>query len=238
MNGTLYIVATPIGNLGDITFRAIETLKAVDLIACEDTRHTKILLSRYSIAKPLTSYFEHNKLKKTAYLIGLLKEGKNIALVSDAGTPGISDPGYRVIKEAIENNIETVALPGPNAAITALVLSGEPTDRFVFEGFLPSKAAARRKKLAGFKLEKRTIIIYESPYRVLATLGDIQETFGDIRVACVREATKKFEEVKREKVSELLDCFEKTAPRGEFVLVFNPRKQEPPPGGEQNRSNQ
>lgn len=224
MSGTLYIVATPIGNLGDITFRAVETLKAADLIACEDTRRTKILLSKYSITKPLTSYFEHNKLEKGRYLIGLLKEGKNIALVSDAGTPGINDPGFRIIRDAIDEGIAVLALPGPSAVITALVLSGAPTDRFIFEGFLPNKSAARKKRLTGLRSEKRTVIIYESPYRVRAALKDILETLGDIELACIREATKKFEEVRRGKASALLEHFEKAAPRGEFVLVFNPRK--------------
>ncbi|MFH1868624.1 MAG: 16S rRNA (cytidine(1402)-2'-O)-methyltransferase [Candidatus Omnitrophota bacterium] len=224
MSGTLYIVATPIGNLGDITFRAIETLKAVDLIACEDTRHTKILLSRYNIDKPLTSYFEHNKIQKTRYLLSVLKEGKNVALVSDAGTPGISDPGFKIIKEAIENSIDIQALPGASALVTALILSGAPTDSFTFAGFLPNKTAARKKKLLEFKGGKRTVLIYESPHRVLATLRDILDVLGDIKAACVREATKKFEEVKREKVSALLSHFEKTAPRGEFVIVFNPTK--------------
>ena len=222
--GTLYIVATPIGNLEDITFRAIETLKKVYLIACEDTRRTKILLSRYNIKVPLTSYFEHNKLKKAGYLIGLLKEGKDIALVSDAGTPGISDPGYRIIKDAIDNGVGIAAIPGANAAITALVLSGMPTDRFIFEGFLSNKRVARKKRLIEFRGEKRTIILYESPYRILKTLEDIREVFGDIKIACVREATKKFEEVKRNTPSSLISYFEEKAPRGEFVLVFNPRQ--------------
>jgi len=223
MSGTLYIVATPIGNLEDISLRAIETLKNADLIACEDTRHTKVLLTRYDITKPLTSYFEHNKIKKSQYLIGLLREGKAIALVSDAGTPGISDPGYRIIKDAIDNDVEVVAIPGPNAAITALVLSGMPTDRFIFEGFLPNRSAARKKKLTELKDEKRTIIIYESPHRVLVTLRDMQEVLGDIRIACIREATKKFEEALRDKVSSLIEHFSHKKPRGEFVIVFNPR---------------
>lgn len=233
ISGALYIIATPIGNLKDITFRAIEVLKSIDLIACEDTRRTKILLSRYNIKTTLTSYFEHNQLKKAGYLIGLLKEGKNIALVSDAGTPGISDPGYRIIKDAIDSGVEIQAIPGPNAAITALVLSGMPTDRFVFEGFLPNKATARKKRLAEFKGEKRTIILYESPYRVLKTLKDMKETFGDIKTACIREATKKFEEIKRNNLSNLISFFEKTSPRGEFVLVFNLRQRKAPSlGGE------
>lgn len=223
INGKLYIVATPIGNLDDITFRAVEVLKNADVIACEDTRRTGILLTRYNIKKPLISYFEHNEIKRTGRLLAFLKEGKAVALVSDAGTPGISDPGYRIIKEAIENEIEISAIPGPNAAITALVLSGMPTDRFIFEGFLPNKKAARRKKLSEFKGEKRTIILYESPYRVLAALKDMEDIFGSMKVACVREATKMFEEVKRDTPANLIAHFNERAPKGEFVIVFNPR---------------
>src|SRR5689334_17282195 len=152
----LYIVATPIGNLKDITFRAIETLNSVDLIAAEDTRHTKILLDEYKIKKPMTSYFEHNEFKKGDYILNLLKEGKDVALVTDAGTPGISDPGYKLIKIAQENNIPIAVIPGPSAVIAALSLSGLPTDAFTFEGFLPVKSAARRKKLESLSNEKRT----------------------------------------------------------------------------------
>jgi len=225
MSGTLYIVSTPIGNLEDITFRAVEILKKVDIIACEDTRHTKSLLSRYNIQGSLTSYFEHNKIKKSKDLLDLLSDGKEIALVSDAGTPGISDPGYRILKDAIDNGIEVVPIPGPSAAIVALTLSGMPTDKFTFEGFLPNKQHARRRHLAALEGERRTIIVYESPHRVLAALKDIKEVLGDIKVACVREATKKFEEVKRELVSVLIAHFEQTKPKGEFVLVFNMKEE-------------
>jgi 16S rRNA (cytidine1402-2'-O)-methyltransferase len=221
MAGILYIVSTPIGNLKDITLRAIDILKEADLIACEDTRHARILLEKYDIATPVTSYFEYSKPKKAQYIISLLKEGKSVALISDAGTPGISDPGFRIIRDAIESGIETIAIPGASAAITALVLSGMPTDRFVFEGFLPSKTSQRRKKLLGLAKETRTILAYESPYRVLATLKDMREIFGDIRIACIREATKKFEEVKRMNLGDAITHFEKNKPRGEFVLVFN-----------------
>lgn len=216
----LYIVSTPIGNLRDITFRAVETLKEVDLIAAEDTRHTKILTRHYGIETPLTSYFEHNEFKKGEYLLGLLKEGKNIALVTDAGTPGLSDPGYHLIKLARENNIPMTVVPGPAALIAALSLSGLPCHNFIFEGFLPVKSAARRKKLERFKDEERTIIFYESPYRLLKTLKDIEEVLDNPAVVCVRELTKKFEEVKRASAGELLEYFGAKIPRGEFVLLL------------------
>lgn len=221
MTGRLFIVATPIGNLKDITIRALDTLRAADLIACEDTRHSRILLAEYDINRPLTSYFEHSKQKKSRYLLELLRQGKNIALISDAGTPGISDPGYRIIKDCLDNGIEVEAIPGPSAAITALTLSGMPTDRFVFEGFLPNKQAARRRCLKQLISEERTIIVYESPHRLLRALQDIKDVLGDIRLACIREATKKFEEVIRETVSAQIAHFLQHPPKGEFVLVFN-----------------
>ncbi len=217
----LYIVATPIGNLKDITLRALEILKSVDLIACEDTRHTKILTSHYGINRPLVSYYEYNKISRGEYLMKLLKEGKLIALVSDAGTPGISDPGSLIIKQAIENNIPVTFIPGPAAFVDALVLSGFPANKFIFEGFLPVKPGARRKKLSELTEEKRTIIIYESPHRLLKTLKDILDIMGDIDISCARELTKKFEEIKRGKASELLDYFEKQGVRGEFILVLS-----------------
>lgn len=217
----LYIVSTPIGNLKDITLRAIETLKSVDLIAAEDTRHTKILCIHYTINTPLTSYFEHNQLRKGDYLLGLLQEGKNIALVTDAGTPGISDPGYHLISLAKKNNIPLTVIPGPTAFIAALSLSGLPADRFVFEGFLPVKSAARRKRLEDFKEEKRTVIFYESPYRLVKTLKDVEEVLGDPVVVCGRELTKKFEEVREGLASELGKYFSEKKPKGEFVMLLN-----------------
>ncbi|MDP3789225.1 MAG: 16S rRNA (cytidine(1402)-2'-O)-methyltransferase [Candidatus Omnitrophota bacterium] len=223
MAGTLYVVATPIGNLEDITLRAIEVLKSVDVIAAEDTRHTKILTTRYGINTPLTSYFQYNQIKKTDFLIDLLKKGKNIALVSDAGTPGISDPGFTVIRKALEEGIATVPIPGPSAFLTALSISGLPTDKFIFEGFLSSKTARRQKQLAGFKEEERTVIIYESPHRLLKTLNDISEVIGDINIVCAREITKKFEEIRREKVSESIGHFSSTKILGEFIIIFNPK---------------
>lgn len=218
-----YIVSTPIGNLKDITLRAIEVLKDVDLIAAEDTRHTKILTQHYNIDTPLTSYFEHNKIKKAGYLIKLLKEGKHIALVTDAGTPGISDPGYRLIKMAKENDIPMTVVPGACAMIAALSLSGLPTDSFVFAGFLPVKSAARKRKLEEFRQEKRTIIFYESPHRIIKALEDIKEVLDDPEVVCARELTKKFEEVKKSPASQLIKHFTKHKPRGEFVLLLNLR---------------
>lgn len=217
----LYLVSTPIGNLKDITLRAIETLQNVDLIAAEDTRHTKILTDHYQIKTPATSYFEHNQIQKANYLLRLLKEGKNIALVSDAGTPGISDPGYYLIKLVQENNIPMTVVPGPTALIAGLTLSGLPAHSFVFEGFLPVKSLARREKLESLKDEISTIIFYESPHRLLKTLGDIQEILDDPHVVCVREISKKFEEVKKGTAGELLHHFKIHRPRGEFVVLID-----------------
>ena len=216
----LYIVSTPIGNLKDITLRALETLKSVDLIAAEDTRHTKILLDHYEISKPLTSFFEHNEDRKTQDLIAQLKAGKNIALVSDAGTPGISDPGYPLIRAAQEEGIKIEVIPGVSAVITALTASGLPSHSFIFEGFLPVKSGARRKKLEGFKEEDRTVIFYESPHRVLKTLKDIVEVLDNPTVVCARELTKKFEEIRKGPAEELLVYFTSHPPKGEFVLLI------------------
>jgi len=215
----LYIVATPIGNLRDITVRAIEVLKSVDLIACEDTRHTKILLSHYGIKIPTTSYFQHNKVTKGQYLIQLLKEGKSIALVSDAGTPGILDPGYQIINLAIKNNIETTFIPGPAALINALVLSGKPAHKFMFEGFLPRGPLARQNRLREISRLGYTVIFYESCHRILKTLQDIQEAFGDREIVVLRELTKKFEEIKRGSAKDILEELKQEKPRGEFVIV-------------------
>ncbi|NQT47328.1 MAG: 16S rRNA (cytidine(1402)-2'-O)-methyltransferase [Candidatus Omnitrophica bacterium] len=219
MIGTLHIVSTPIGNLGDITLRAIETLKSVDLIAAEDTRTTRKLTTRFDIRTPLTSFYEHNKGTKADYLIKALREGKNVALVSEAGTPGISDPGFSIIARAIKEDIPVTAIPGPSASIMALVLSGKPTHKFVFEGFLSNKSGARRKRLEALKKEERTIIFYESPHRILKMLKDLLEIMGDKEIAVARELTKKFEEVRRGRVSEILDYFNTKGVKGEFVVV-------------------
>ncbi len=215
----LYIVSTPIGNLKDITFRAVETLKQVDLIAAEDTRHTRILTKHYDIQTPLTSYFEHNKVKKGDELLKILQEGKDIALVTDAGTPGISDPGYRLIQLAKEHNIGMTVIPGASACIAALSLSALPTDRFVFEGFLPVKSPSRCTRLETFKDERRTIIFYESPHRLIKCLKDIQKVLDDPFVVCAREITKKFEEVCEGSASELVEHFEQRGVKGEFVVL-------------------
>lgn len=216
----LYIVATPIGNLKDITLRAIEVLKSVDLIACEDTRHTKILLDHYSIKKPTTSFFQHNRFIKGEYLLGLLKQGKNIALVSDAGTPGILDPGYNLINLAIKNNIEITVIPGPTAFVNALVLSGKPSHEFIFAGFLPNRAQARRNRLKTLAKLKRSLIFYESCHRIQATLEDIQAVFGEREIFVARELTKKFEEIKRGSAKDILEGLKQQKPRGEFVIVI------------------
>jgi len=219
MTGTLYIVATPIGNLEDITLRAIETLKKADLIAAEDTRHTKILLDRYQIKTPATSYFEYNKVRKTDYLLKVLKEGKSVALVSDAGTPGISDPGYKIIRECIDNDIPVIPIPGPSGLITALTVSGKPTDKFTFEGFLSNKSLRRKNQLKKLKAEGRTVVLYESPHRIVKLLEDILEIYGDIEIALARELTKKFEEIRREKVIASIKHFTAHPPKGEFIVM-------------------
>lgn len=216
----LYIVSTPIGNLQDITLRALEVLKTVDLIAAEDTRHTKILLDHYQITTPLTSYFEHNEKNKAGHLIELLRDGKNIALVTDAGTPGISDPGYRLVSAAKAQDIPMTVVPGACALIAALSLSALPTDSFVFAGFLPVKTAGRKRKFEEFKSEHRTIIFYESPHRILKTLADIAEVLPDWNVVAAREITKKFEEVRRGTAGEILEYFKKHTFKGEFVILL------------------
>lgn len=217
----LYIVSTPIGNLKDITFRAVETLKNVSLIAAEDTRHTKILLDHYDIKTPTTSYYDQNEKVKSQYILTLLREGKDVALVSDAGTPGISDPGFVLIRAAQENNIPVAVIPGACAAIAALSVSGLASHAFVFEGFLPVKSGARRKKLEAYKEEARTVVFYESPHRLLKTLKDIVEVLDNPVVVCARELTKKFEEVKKAPAQEILQHFTSHPPRGEFVIVVN-----------------
>jgi len=216
----LYIVSTPIGNLSDITFRAIEVLKSADLIACEDTRHTKILLDHYSIKTPTTSFFQHNRFTKGEYLLKLLKEGKNIALVSDAGTPGILDPGYNLINLAITNSIPMTLIPGPTALINGLVLSGKPAHKFIFEGFLPNKPIARRNRLKELAKTEHTIVLYESCHRILDTLSAIEEIWPGKDVAICRELTKKFEEILRAKPENIIEHLNTHSYKGEFVVVI------------------
>lgn len=216
----LYIIATPIGNLKDITFRAVEALKSVDLIACEDTRHTKILLTHYGIATPTTSFFQHNRFTKGEYLINLLKAGKNIALVSDAGTPGILDPGYNLINLAIKNNLEMTFIPGAAAFINALVLSGKPAHEFYFAGFLPNRSGARKNQLEKLKKLGCTLIFYESCHRILASLEDINLVFSDQEIVVARELTKKFEEILRASPKIIQEKLSNPKPRGEFVIII------------------
>lgn len=218
--GTLYLCATPIGNLEDITLRALRILREVDLIAAEDTRHTRKLLSHYQIHTPLTSYHRHNAGKKGAYLLQLLATGQQIALVSDAGTPGISDPGTDLVVAALADRLRVIPLPGPSAGLTALIVSGLPTDAFAFEGFLPAARKARRDKLSALVYETRTLIFYEAPHRLLATLTDLREILGNRPLAAARELTKKHEEVVRGTVAEVEEHFRAQEPRGEFCLIL------------------
>lgn len=217
--GTLFVVATPIGNLKDITFRAVEVLRDVDLIAAEDTRKTDVLLKRYEISKRMVSYHEHNEESRAAQIMDFLKAGDSVALVCNAGTPSISDPGYRVIKLAADNGLPVVPVPGPSAFLTALVMSGLPTDRFLYEGFLPRKKGrmSRLQSLAAFG---GTVIIYESPLRVLETLKDIHTHFGNRRMVFCRELTKKFETVVRGTIQDVLTHVQARQPKGECVLVI------------------
>lgn len=220
MAGTLYLVATPIGNLDDLSSRARDVLRSVQLIAAEDTRHTATLLARHDLHTPLTSFYDAVERSKTPELLRRLLGGESIALVSDAGTPGIADPGGHLVPRAIEAGIPVTAIPGPCAAITALTVSGLPMERFVFESYLPMKPGARQRRLEALKKEPRTIVCYETPHRLLKSLAVIREVLGDVPMSVVRELTKHFEEVRRGTVSEHLVHFEAHPPRGEFVLVF------------------
>jgi 16S rRNA (cytidine1402-2'-O)-methyltransferase len=224
--GALYLVSTPIGNLDDITLRALHLLKSVELIAAEDTRHTKQLLTRYDIPTVLTSYHDHNKEEKTPVLIQRLKEGQSIALVCDAGTPGISDPGFYLIRRCIEEGIPTIPVPGPTAAIAALIASGLPTDSFLFVGFLPKKQAARLKRLGSFKEVPATLILYESPYRLAKTLKDCLDVLGNRRAVIARELTKVYEEVIRGSLEKLSARLQAKSCRGEITLLIEGRRSE------------
>jgi 16S rRNA (cytidine1402-2'-O)-methyltransferase len=216
----LYIVATPIGNLEDVSARALRILREVEVIACEDTRHSARLLAAHSIRTPLVSYFEHNEERRTPELVERLARGDNVALITDAGTPAISDPGYRLVRAALAAGIRAVAIPGPSAAIAALSIAGMPTDRFTFEGFLPSRAGARRNAIAALRREPRTMVFYEAARRLAGTLADMAAVFGAGReAAVVREITKTFEETVRGTVGELHARFAASEPRGEIVLI-------------------
>ena len=226
---TLYIVATPIGNLEDMTLRAIRILQTVDLIAAEDTRHTGKLLHHFEITTPQISYHEHNRNARLEELLGYLQSGKKIALVTDAGVPGIADPGYELIQASIEQGIEVIPIPGANAAITALAAAGLPSDRFVFEGFLPTKAKERIDRLQTLQRETRTFILYEAPHRLEKTLQDLAEVMGESRsIVLARELTKIYEEFWRGTIGEAIVFYQTTAPKGEYTLVIA--------GGEENKA--
>jgi len=220
--GVLYIVATPIGNLEDITFRAIRILRETDLIAAEDTRHSRKLLSHYGISRPLTSYFDHNKGFKGNYILEKLREGLDVALISDAGTPCISDPGFQLVRDAVAEGIPVVPVPGPSAVITALSAAGLPTDRFAYEGFLPSRPGKRRDKLQAVRREERVLVFYETSRRLAATLEDLLELLGDRELVIARELTKIHEEFLKGSAAELLDKLKDRQIRGEVVLLVAP----------------
>lgn len=219
--GTLYIVGTPIGNLEDMTFRAVRILQNVDLIAAEDTRHTGKLLQHFQVKTPQISYHDHNRFQRLGELLEKLHQGKTIALVTDAGMPGISDPGYELVKACAQENINIIPIPGVSASITGLSVSGLPTDRFIFEGFLPTKAKERQAKLEEFTRESRTIILYEAPHRVRQTLQDFVESFGSEReIVLARELTKLHEEIWRGVVGDALLYYKEKEPKGEYTIIL------------------
>ncbi|MFW5785381.1 MAG: 16S rRNA (cytidine(1402)-2'-O)-methyltransferase, partial [Chitinispirillaceae bacterium] len=220
---SLYIVSTPIGNLSDISLRATEILKSAELVLAEDTRQTRKLMNFLGINPPMSTYHDFNKEKVTPGLVESLKEGKEIALVTDAGTPGVADPAFFLVRAAIRENIPIVPVPGASAFLTALVASGLPTDRFIFENFLPHKSSQRRKLFETLKSEPRTVIFYDTPHRILKTLNDIKEVLGEVQVVIARELTKAHEEFLRGSARELLSHFATRPPRGEMVVLFNVR---------------
>lgn len=221
--GTLHLVATPIGNLEDLSFRALRTLEACELIAAEDTRRTRKLLTHYGVSRPLVSYYEHNETKRIPAILDALREGKNVALVSDAGSPGISDPGFRLVREAVDQGMSVTALPGPSAVILALSVSGLPTDRFSFYGFLPRSGSERKRLLEEAAQVPHTLVFFESPHRVVKTLEDMLDLLGDRRAAVCRELTKRFEQVERNMLSELIARGKARTPKGEFCIVVEGR---------------
>ena len=218
MNGKLFLIATPIGNLGDITYRAIETLKTVDIIAAEDTRHSLKLLNYLEISKPIISYHRHNEETKTEDLINILKEGKNIGLITDAGTPGISDPGERIVKEAIKENIEIVPIPGACALINALIASGLNTKEFAFYGFLPLDKKLRKEKLDDIRKQNKTIIFYEAPHRLIKTLQELEKEYGNIQIVIAKELTKIHEQYIRGYIDDIIENMQEV--KGEYIILF------------------
>jgi 16S rRNA (cytidine1402-2'-O)-methyltransferase len=222
LSGTLFVVATPIGNLEDITLRALRVLRETDLIACEDTRRTRALLTHFDIHKPTVSYYEHNKLARGRELLRELAAGRSIALVTDAGTPGISDPGLLLVREARAQGIPVVPVPGPAAVVAALSASGLGADGFVFDGFLPIKPGKRLNRLKALRAMETTVVLYESPHRIAATLGAIAEIYGEVEVVVARELTKQFEEIVTAAPAVHLARLAAAAPRGEFTLVIPP----------------
>lgn len=224
--GSLYLCATPIGNLDDITVRTLNTLKECDLIACEDTRHSLKLLNHFGITKPLTSYFEHNKKEKGAYLISQLKLGKNIALITDAGTPAISDPGEDLVRLCIDEKIRVVPIPGCVALINALIISGQYTGRFSFEGFLSVNKKSRTEHLEQVASDSRTLIFYEAPHKLARTLGDMLKFFGNRRISIIRELTKIHEECMYTSLEEAVKYYSKNSAKGEYVLVIEGKSKE------------
>jgi 16S rRNA (cytidine1402-2'-O)-methyltransferase len=225
--GILYIVATPIGNLEDMTFRAVRILKEADVIAAEDTRHSRRLLTHFGINGHLTSYFDHNKSLKGDFLLERLREGASVALISDAGTPCISDPGYQLVRDAVAAGITVVPIPGASATVTALSASGLPTDSFTFAGFLPNRQGKRRERLSQLREEGRVVIYYEAPHRLPATLADLLEVCGDRQIVVARELTKLYEEFVRGSVTEVLASFAHREVKGEVVLLVAPATEPP-----------
>lgn len=226
MSGMLYLCATPIGNLEDMSYRAIRTLQEVDLIAAEDTRNSIKLLNHFEIKTPMTSYHEFNKYDKADYLVQKLNEGMNIAVITDAGTPGISDPGEELVKKALEAGIKVTTIPGPAAFVNALIISGKSSRRFVFEAFLPSDKKERQKVLQSFKDETRTIIMYEAPHRLKKTLVELQMVLGNRNISLCKELTKRHENVFSTTIEEALAYYQENDPKGEFVLIIEGRPQE------------
>ncbi len=226
MAGKLYLCATPIGNLEDITYRVVRTLNEVDLIGAEDTRNSIKLLNHFDIKTPMTSYHEFNKYDKAKQLVEMMKEGKNIAIITDAGTPGISDPGEEVVRQCFEAGIQVTSLPGPAACITALTMSGQKTRRFCFEAFLPKDKKEKVAVLEELKNETRTIIIYEAPHRLARPLKELRETLGNRQLTLCRELTKKYEEADKTTIDQAIEKYNEKEPRGEYVLVIEGKSQE------------